>query len=248
MRQFLLALCCGTLFLSSCQEKDLLVNNPPPATDNLFWSFVPFYGDEGLNYDSIYTNQLGIDFIIDSISIFISDVSFYDENLSQTLDTTPNFIHLTRGNNQQLNGSLPAGGYYGKYQVIIGSDSSNTARFEQSVGSIAPELVREDGYGFDFFNIKGRIFDPLQPLSDSIMIPVEYTIGTYLLTDTIFTDRRSFSIDNNQQVTIVLLGDLKPILNNLNFNLIQEITSDPTEAQDFLAAKLLRDSLSIGIF
>jgi hypothetical protein len=248
MRDSLIALCCGILLLSSCQEKDLLVDNPPPATDNLFWSFVPFYGDEGLKYDSMYTNKLGIDFIIDSVSILISDVSFYDENLEQTLDTVPNFIYLTRGNNEQLNGSLPAGGYYGKYQVIIGSDSSRTAQFQQSIGSIAPELVREDEYGFDFFNIKGRIWDPSEPQEDSIMIPVEYTIGSYLLTDTMFTDRRSFSIDNHQQVTIVLLGDLKPILDNLNFNLTQEIISDPSDVQDFTNAQMLRDSLSIGIF
>lgn len=247
MRQSLLAICCGLFLLSSCQEKDLLVDNPPPPTDNLFWSFVPYYGEEGLDYDSIYQNELGISFMIDSVSLLITDVNFYDQNLKQTIDTAPNFIYLTRGNSEKLNGLLPAGGYYGSYNIFLGADSLNALKHRQEVQKIAPAMVREDIFGLDFFKIKGRIFDPSK-LPDTVLIPVEYTLGTYLLADTMNTDLRSFSIDNNQQITIVLLTDLKPVLNKLNFNLIQDIYSDPTDLQDFTLAQQLKDSLAIGIF
>jgi len=46
----------------------------------------------------------------------------------------------------------------------------------------------------------------------------------------------------------VLLGDLKPMFSSFNFNLMQEVISDPTDIQDFSAAQQLKDSLSIGIF
>jgi len=248
MRQSLLALFCGLILMSSCQEKDLLQNNPPPATDNLFWSFIPYYGGEGLKYDSVYTNDLGIEFIIDSVSLLITDVSFYDENLQQTIDTAPNFIYLNRAKNEQLNGYLPANGYYGQYRVILGSDSANAVKYDQQISGIAPSFTRQDAYGLNFFKIKGRIFDPTKLKIDSIYLPIEYTIGTYLLTDTMYTDRRSFSINNSQQITIVLLGDLKPMLNFFPLNLVREVVCDPTDLQDFTLAQQLRDSLSIGIF
>lgn len=248
MRQLFFGLLSGLLLLTSCSEESLLENNPAPPSDNLFWSLVPYYGDEGLKYDSIYTNQLGIDFIIDSVSLLITDVSFYDDNLKETIDTAANLILLQRGSSEKLNGYLPAGGYYGKYRVIIGSDSANSAKLLQDMLKVAPAMVRKDDYGFNFFRIKGRIFDPSEPKEDTVLIPIEYTLGSYLLTDTMYTDQRSFSVDNNQQITIVLLSDLKPILNNINFNLLQEIISDPSDLQDFTAAQLLRDSLSIGIF
>lgn len=248
MRHTLLTICCSLFLLSSCQETDLLVDNPPPPTDNLSWSFVPYYGDKALNYDSVYTNGLGIDFMIDSISLFLSDISFYDLNAEETFDTVPNFILLNRENNEQLSGFLPAGGYYGEYQIILGADSAKSVKYLEEVINTAPKFARVDGYGINFFNVKGRIFDPSLPKEDSVYLPIDYTIGTYELTDTMYTDRRSFSIDNSQQITIVLLGDLKPMFGNFNFNLIQEIISDPTDVQDFSAAQQLKDSLSIGIF
>tara|TARA_R110002050_G_scaffold48780_1_gene113259 strand:- start:30626 stop:31372 length:747 start_codon:yes stop_codon:yes gene_type:complete len=248
MRQSLLAICLGLFLLSSCQEKDLLVDNPPPPADNLFWSFVPYYGEEGLDYDSIYTNDLGIQFMIDSISLLITDVNFYDENLKQVIDTAPNFIHFTRGDNEKLSGLLPAGGYYGNYNIFLGGDSLNSVKYRSEISRIAPKMVRKDGFGLDFFKVQGRIFDPTKMPTDSIFLPIEYTVGSYLLADTMNTDRRSFSIDNDQQITIVLISDLKPVLSGINFNLIQDIISDPTDVQDFTLAKQLKDSLEIGIF
>jgi len=248
MRHTLVTICCSLLLLNSCKEKDLTVQNPPPPTDNLSWSFVPYYGGEGLDYDSVYTNDLGIDFMIDSVSLLISDISFYDENEKEFFDTVPNFILLNRRENEKLNGYLPAGGYYGQYRIILGADSAKSRKYLQQVNNVAPKFARRDGFGINFFNMKGRIFDPAEPKEDSIYIPINYTIGSYELTDTINTDRRSFSIDNSQKITIVLLGDLKPMFSSFNFNLMQEVISDPTDIQDFSAAQQLKDSLSIGIF
>ncbi len=248
MRYNFFTICLSLLIFSSCQESNLLEDNPPPPTDNLSWSFVPYYGEEGLKYDSMYTNDLGIDFTIDSVSIFISDISFYDENAEQYFDTVPNFIFLNRRQTEDLNGFLPAGGYYGQYSIILGADSAHSVKFLPEVSKIAPSFVRKDNYGLNLFKLKGRIFDPSKPKEDSIFLPINYTIGSYELVDTMYTDRRSFSIDNSQEITIVLLADLKPMLRAFNLNLIQEVKSDPTDLQDFNAAQQLMDSLNIGIF
>lgn len=233
---------------SSCKEESLIEENPAPSGDNVEWNLVTYYGDRPVDFDSVYINATGVHFMLDTISLLVGDIGFYDRNLEMELDTGRNFFMLSNLNPTKRSGRLPAAGYYGSFHMVAGTDSAGAVDNLQEILAIDPSLVREDDYGVDYFRIKGRIFDPTLPIEDSVMIPISYTIGSYLLTDTTVSETRSFSIDNLQQVRIFLLADLKPMLNTLPMGLVQEVESDPTNTQDFTIAQLMADSLSIGIF
>lgn len=236
------------LSLSACKEDSLLDDNPAPAADNIELNFLPYYGDEPLKTDSIYINTIGSQFIIDTVSMLISDIRFKDLNLEADIDTAKNYVLLSSHRPSAVSGLLPAMGYYGNFQLILGTDSITAVRDQEEVLALAPELVRTDSYGFDFFKIKGRILDFTTIIGDTVYDPIEYTIGTYMLSDTSNSDVRGFSIDNLQQMRIFLLADIKPMLNLVPMNLIDQIISDPSDVQDFTLAEAMADSLTIGIF
>lgn len=236
------------LGLTSCKEDSLLDENPSPPSDNIELNFLPYYGEDPLKMDSIYTNSVGSSFMIDTVSLLISDISFEDRNLNETIDTAKNFVLLSTYKPSVLTGKMPAMGYYGNFQLIAGLDSLGTINNFNKVLEIGPEWLRKDPFGIDFFKIKGRYLDPASPPGDSAMLPMEYTIGTYMLSDTAKSDIRGFSIDNLQQIKIFLLTDLKPLLNFIPVSQVDEIISDPSDTQDFTIAKAMADSLNIGIF
>jgi len=236
------------LAFSACKEVSLIEDNPAPPGDNLEWNFVPYYGERAFNFDSAYANNAGANFMLDTVELFISDISFYDFNQEAIIDTASNYFMLSNYKPQQIEGNLPAGGYYGYFQTIAGSDSAAAVDDLAEILSVDPKWVRRDGFGVNYLKIKGRIFDPALPLTDSVFIPVEYTLGSYLLSDTARSENRSFSIDNLQKVRVFLLADLKPLLDKLPMALVTEVESDPTNTQDFTIAKAMADSLSIGIF
>jgi len=232
----------------ACKEDSLIEDNPAPSGDNIEWNFVPFYGDRAVNYDSVYVNGQGVHFMLDTISMLVGDIGFKDLNQELEFDTANNYFMLSNLNPVATAGNLEAGGYFGSFHLVAGTDSANAVDDLQQILAIDPDWVREDQYGVDFFKIKGRMFDPSLPMSDSVLVPIEYTLGSYLLTDTTLSETRSFSIDNLQRVKIFLLPDLKPLLNNLPMGLVPEVVSDPTNNQDFTIATAMADSLSIGIF
>lgn len=236
------------LGLTSCKEDSLLEDNPSPPADNIELNFLPYYGEKPLKVDSVYTNSVGARFMIDTVSLLISDIKFMDRNLNETIDTAKNYVLLSTYKQSVLTGKMPAMGYYGNFQLISGTDSLDAIKNLDEFLEIDPDWVRTDPYGVDFFKIKGRYFDPASPPEDSVMLPMEYTLGTYMLSDTATSDIRGFSIDNLQQIKIFLLTDLKPLLNLMPVDQVDEIVSDPTNTQDFTIAQAMADSLSIGIF
>lgn len=248
MKKQLLLIGLALGLFSACKEDSLLEDNPAPSGDNIEWNFVIYYGDEPAKFDSVYVNATGVHFMLDTVSLLVGDIGFYDRNLESEIDTGRNFFLLSNFKTTATEGRMPAGGYYGSFHMVAGTDSIGGVNNLQEIVSLDPSLVREDDYGMDFFRIKGRIFDPTLPMEDSVYIPISYTIGSYLLTDTSYSDVRSFSIDNLQQMRIFLLADLKPILHSMPMNLVQEVESDPSNTQDFTIARLMADSLSIGIF
>lgn len=248
MKKQLLLIGLALGLFAACKEDSLLEDNPAPSGDNIEWNFVIYYGEDPAKFDSVYVNGNGVHFMLDTVSLLIGDIGFYDRNLEMEIDTGRNFFHLSNLKPTALQGRMPAGGYYGSFHMVAGTDSLGGAQNLQKIVALDPSLVREDEYGMDFFRIRGRIFDPSLPMEDSVYIPISYTIGTYLLADTSYSDLRSFSIDNLQKMRIFLLADLKPILHSLPMNLVQEVESDPSNTQDFTIARLMADSLSIGIF
>ncbi len=235
------------LGLSACQEDTLVDDNPAPPEDNISVTLLPYYGGEPIKYDSIYTNSLGIQFYIDSVGLLISDVYFDPEDSDDLLDTSDNYMLLQTNKTTELNGLIPAGGYYGKFSLIYGSDTLYGDHV-QEVLQIDPRLVRLDGMGFNFFTVKGRIFDPSEPPTDSVFIPVRYTLGTYHLTDTATSELRYFNVDNANDVPLFLYTEIKPLLHYLNMDAVQEVKSDFFDNQDWTIAEIMSDSLTIGVF
>lgn len=248
MKKALLLIGIIYLGFSACKEDSLIADNPAPPGDNLELNFLPYYGEDPLKTDSIYTNAVGSRFMLDTISMLIGDITFHDLNLNETLDSAKNYVLLSNVRPQAMTGRLEAMGYYGNFRIALGTDSAGAVDDRDEILAIDPNLVRNDLYGVDFFNIKGRIFDPASPPEDSVMIPVEYTLGSYLLSDTAISEVRGFSVDNLQNMKIFLLADLKPLLNFLPMDQVGEIVSDPTNTQDFTIAQAMVDSLNIGIF
>lgn len=248
MKKTLLLIGIIYLSLSACKEDSLIADNPAPAGDNIELNFLPYYGEDPLRTDSIYTNAVGSRFMLDTVSMLISDISFFDLNLNESIDTAKNYVMLSNKAPQAMTGRLEAMGYYGNFQITLGTDSAGAVDDLDDILAIDPDLVRDDLYGVDFFSIKGRIFDPASPPEDSVMIPVEYTLGSYLLSDTANSEVRGFSVDNLQNMRIFLLTDLKPLLNFLPMDQFSEIVSDPTNTQDFTIAQAMVDSLNVGIF
>lgn len=240
----------GVLFssLTACKEDSLVEDNPNPPAENIELNLLLYYGEEPLKMDSIYTNSTGAQFSLDTVSMLVGDISFYDRNLNETVDTARNYVLLSSYMPTALTGQLPAMGYYGNFSLILGADSTRYAKDLNSVLEIDPSYVRKDLRGFNFFNIKGRYLDPASPPDEQKLLPLEYTLGTYRLTDTAYSDVRGFSVDNLQQIKIFLLCDLKPMLDDVPIYDVPEINSDPTDSQDFTRARAMADSLNIGIF
>lgn len=243
MKKLLFLSALLTFGLSSCQEDSLISDNPPPPGDNIKISFVPFYGEEAAQMDSLYTNKAGNSFMIDTVSLLISDLQFYDINLDQTLDTARNIVMISTDKPEALVARLNGGGYYGRYTMISGVDASRVEEELQTIINQYPRFVRDDAYFHNFFQLRASVMEP-----DSTFSPIRYDIGGIDLADTTVSEVRSFSIDNNQQITLVVLVNLKPILDNVDLRLVDEIKSDPTNQLDFGAAQLLLDSLKFEIF
>lgn len=247
MKKLFTLLALSLIFLSSCEEDSLVVQNDIPPTDNIDVTLLPYYGESPVKYDSIYTNSQGIQFYIDSIGLLIDNVVFHPADSDEKVDTAKNWMHLDNTWPRGLGGLIPAGGYYGQFEISYGGDSV-LADDLQKVLDINSNLVRNDGLGVNFFTIKGRIFDPSLPPTDSIFLPVQYTLGTHFLADTAVSETRYFSVDNSKNIAVFLLADVKPILHYVNLAVLQEVNSDFFDVQDWTIAEIMRDSLQIGVF
>jgi hypothetical protein len=248
MKRISIIISCLFLSFTSCKEDSLAEDNPAPSGDNLELNFVPFWGQFAFNFDSMYTNIAGDKFMLDTVSMLIGNVSFYDLNKEYYVDSANNYVKLSNYKTQVVSGNLPADGYYGFFQLVVGTDSLSAANDIQEIAAVDPSFIRDDEFGVNFFRIKGRLLDPASPPDDSVFIDIEYTLGSYLLTDTARSQNRSFSVDNVQNMRLFFLPDLKPVLNYLPMFTVKEVLSDPTDNQDFTISQAMRDSLSIGIF
>mgnify|MGYP003562900883 CR=1 FL=1 len=235
--------------LVACEEESLVNRNPAPTPNNIDVSFVPFYGDSAVERDSLYTNILGNQFIIDSIRLLISDLYFVNVE-RDTLEEESNFFSFSTNQpeNQQI-AFLPGGGYNGRFMIINGLDTA--AYYEAFADAEITEKIekfkRVGDTAYNHFEIFGRLLEP--NTDDSIpSIPIAYQIGTTLLTDTITTGTMAFSVDDTKDVRLVLLCDVKPALNSIDLFLNQTILTDPSDFQDFEMAKRFSDSLKFGLF
>lgn len=238
----------------ACEEADLSTENPAPSGENVEVTFVPYYADSALVYDTSYVNNRGNRFFIDSVSILVSDMRFYpitdEEN---PVDPEPNFVEFRSQGDKKLVGTMPPGGYNGYFRFGIGVDSAQFNELMKDPKTIAQnEVLNENlremrGFGFDHLKIHGRLFDPMTTDSTGTL-PFEYVIGSYFLADTISTEVRAFSVDADRKVKLVMICDLKPALEEFDIYSLRYISSDYFDAIDFQAAQYISDSLRYKIF
>lgn len=243
--KYLLAL---PLALAACKEESLLEDNPPPPGDNVAMTFVPFYGDDGLDFDSVYRNQAGQRFYIDSVTLLVSDFQFFTTTGDTIGRETKDMQIFRTGEDEKLIGQLTPGGYSGKFMLTFGMDSSNMVSGLETVISRYPSLWRRQLFGWNWLEIKGRLFDPADP-SDTIgKIPIAYRLGGFEMGDSAESETRTFSVNFSRPIKLITTADLKPLLHNLNLSVFREVNSNPTDNLDIQVAKAMRDSLRINIF
>ncbi len=247
MKKLIGLLGLSLILFAACKEDNLVVVEDIPPTDNIDVTLLTYYGEEPIKYDSIYTNSQGVQFYIDSVGLLVDNIIFNPADSEESIDTAKNWIHLDNTWPRGKGGLIPAGGYYGQFEVRYGGDSILVDDI-QELNKLDPTLVRRDGLGVNFFTIKGRIFDPSKPPTDSVFLPVQYTLGTFFLADTAVSETRYFSVDNSQNIAIFLLANVKPILHHVNLAAVQEVKSDFFDNQDWTIAEIMRDSLQIGVF
>lgn len=251
MRKYLALLVLPLAF--ACEEKDLTPDNPAPDPENLFIGTSFVYGEEGINPDSMLTNDLGYNFFIEEVKLVLSDFYLVDQAEGDTIVNDSTAFSVSLEDPRQDMVVLGPGGYSVKYGLRLGLDSLHGALI--SPATVPPgsdltdnDLYRKDGFGIDHVIIRGRLLDPFDPLDSIGKIPLEYRLGTYLTSRMIKSDQRNFSIERTSKVKIVLYVDLKPMLHQFELLNRPKVSTDLSNQVDLLFAKQMSDSLKVALF
>lgn len=236
----------------ACKEEDLRDENPAPSPKNVDWTILPYYGDSVVRYDTLeYVNNIGERFFIDSISFLISDVSFIPQGgVDDTVDTGLNLTAFDKGNMNHLIAEFPAGGYSGFIVSTIGIDSSTLSKtYSASTEELdAISKFKRVDNSYNHLHISGRYLDALDPLDSIADEKFTINIGSVFLADTIFSSIRTFSVNEDRDIIILMACDIKSALEKVVFYEREEIQSDITNQQDFDAAERFAKDLSYTIF
>ena len=248
MRKFLFLLLVPAIF--ACEEKDLTQDNPPNEKKNINIQTSFILDTSGIRVDSIYTNNVGLEFFFTEVKVTFSNYVFTEQRDTIVHFPEPFMVSLERP--ERLIGELPIGGYSGTYGLQLGMDSTQSFGFTSS--SAQDEVLKEstafrdDNYGIDHVIIKGRVFDPTDPLDSVGKIPFEYRIGTYLLNQNRNSAIQNFSVSSSSQIPFILQVDLWPMFAERDIVQVPMVASDPDNLFDMAEAQTLADSLRINLF
>lgn len=249
MRKILLFALFVPVFFS-CKEKDLSDNNPAPSTDNVVLQTSFIYGEDGIHYDSLYSNELGLQFYFSEVSVVFSNFVF-TENSDTTLWLKEPAL-FSPSENQRLIGKLEPGGYAGKYSLRLGLDSLEGFNFSSGMAEDEPlknsSVFRQDKQGIDQLIIKGRLLDPMNIFDSIGTIPFEYRVGTYLTSKIYISDNQNFNVSGNAKIPFIVQINLLPILDEFDMYTTRTIISDRNKWPDMAVALEMADSLQIGLF
>lgn len=248
MRKLFFLLLIPALF--ACEEKDLTSENPAPSKDNINIQTSFIYDTLGLQLDSIYTNKVGLEFFFTEVSLVFSNFSFSEQG--DTVINLPEPFFISMENKESFIGRIPPGGYSGKYSLQLGLDSAEGLGFNAAMANDEAlrksSVFRADGAGIDQVIIKGKLFDPTNPLDSVGSIPFEYRLGTPLTIQNKQSDTHNFSVSSSSKIPFIIQVNLWPVFKNLNIYADPLVESNPDNLFDISLAQQLADSLQISLF
>lgn len=249
MRKLLFLLIVPAFF--ACKEKDLTTENPAKSKDNANIQVVITYDTTAVRMDTTYTNNVGLRFYFTEMSFAFSNYTFSEKG--DTILNVPEPFLVSFDKREKLIAQFLPGGYSGKYGLTLGLDSSQGLGYIQALATDEelknnPDVFRLDANGINHIILKGRLFDPLDPLDSIGKIPFDFRVGTTALARHKISDVANFSVSGTAIVPFILEINLWPVFNELNIYDRPIITTDPTNQFDMEAAIEIADSLGVYLY
>lgn len=250
----LLALTLLSALVVSCKEKDLSEDNPPLSKNNVQLVSTYLLDGDGINRDSMYTNNVGNRFFIESVKLLAGQVYIIDGGIDSIPSGESYAYSMENTDNNVI--KLSAGGYSAFCSVQIGLDSLETqealvsAKDEDSPFNDldikrSPGLA---GLGYNHLIIKGRVIDSGNPDDSTGTIPLSFKIGTYELIKNASSEKFEFSVVANRNAKFILSIDIGPALMDRDLEGRPVIVTDPTDAADYNAAVEVFENTLIQVF
>ncbi|MDZ7849041.1 MAG: hypothetical protein U5L96_21265 [Owenweeksia sp.] len=246
-----IAFILGTLAIVACKEKDLTSKNPAPDPENtsIRTSFV--YDSEAYYSDTALTNNLGQRFFIDEVVIALSDFYFQQHGDTVAYQHKPFVVASDATDNKLI--ELEPNGYTGFFGIRVGLDSASQADVAANGLESGSELsdyslLRASGNGIDNVIIRGRLIDPQDPLDSTGSIALEYRLGLSVTSKLVKSLTKNFSIEPTSNLPIIMVVDLKPVLENLDMEARPLVTTDPQNLVDYNLAIEMAENLEVNLF
>lgn len=248
MRKIFYFLLIPALF--ACEEKSLVEEDKVPDPNNISIQTSFVLDTSGLRLDSIYRNNLGQEFFFEEVTLVLSNYIFTEAG--DSVINLPEPFLMTIEEPVKLIGKITPGGYSGKYGLQLGLDSAQglgyTSGKAEDEDLKKSSVFRKDGLGIDQLVMKGKLFDPTDPLDSVGKIPFEYRIGTPLTVQTYYSDVQNFSVAGTNKVPFIIQIDLWPIFNDFDIYATPLLLSNPDNLFDMNDAIEMADSLRIDLF
>ena len=245
------------VILVACEEEDITSQNEEtPEENNIRVSLIPFYGDSVIAMDTTYLTNNSELFYLDSLKILARNLLFLDQRQGDTLSAEDEYQIFEPGQMRPLMARLNGGGFSGKFILIMGTDSLGEGSNNPDGDLPLPERILSNRefnpttlplttYQFLMY---GRVVTSGPTDSIEETEPFSWKVGAPSFADTIYGDDMNFSLDNSNNISLVLTCNIKPVMDNINIEDNKEIESLPTDFQDFQQAEFIRDSLKFGLF
>lgn len=238
----------------ACKEQDLSEDNPPLPTENLRISTSFLLGGQGLFLDSMYTNNLGNEFFIESVKVLAGRIGMVTDGLDTIMTEEP-FLFQTGDTDKNVLRIAP-GGYTAFCFVQTGLDSLQSAKAltaEKKEGSpfLDNDIQRNPGiagFGYNHIVIKGRVIDQTNPDDSTGTLPLSLSIGTYEFTKLSLSETFNFSVINNKDARFILSVDIGNAVLNRDLEARPTVVTDESDAADFNAATQIFDNILIQVF
>ncbi|WP_417602629.1 hypothetical protein [Owenweeksia hongkongensis] len=248
MRKLFLLLIVPAFF--ACKEKDLTTENPAKNKDNVNIETSILYDTSTVHLDTIYTNNLGLEFYFTEMSFAFSDYTFAEKG--DTILHRPEPFLITAKNQERLISRFVTGGYSGQYGLRLGLDSAQGVGYTKAMAQDDElknsSVFRLDADGIDHIVIKGKLFDPLDPLDSIGKIPFDIRIGTTAYSRSKISDVNNFSVSGTAVIPFIVQINLWPVFNDMQLYDRPVIKTDPTNQFDMDAALEVADSLQVNLF
>ncbi|KAB2814818.1 MbnP family protein [Phaeocystidibacter luteus] len=244
MRKFALAtLALSTLFLASCEEQSLVPEDQRNMDNRNVeaWVFT-YWGGADLKKDSIYTlNDAQIK--IENIRLAFSNYEF-SLSTGDTVNADTSYGVTSLSSVDHKVGLLPGGTYTGEHQLLLGFDS---ATYYMPYTDAPDVLLQNDIYrgteGYNHMVIRGKY----RLLNDTVNLTPHLDFSYRLAGDDfniLFEKPMSFSVTANNPVTIFFNFNVDVLFQGgLSPAIIDEITSNPNNNDDWLASQFLFGNL-----